>query len=969
LNVNNNIGNLRAQSALAFSHTRLQASLERLSTGIRVNRAEDDASGLVLRDRFQAQRAGLEEAVRNIQTASGMVQVAEEGLNRITDALQQVRQLAVRASDDNLTDKDRSDIQEQVKSLLNEINDRAEKTRYNGHRLLDGSISGAVEEKRSLVEVKTNAFLRDGSRLFDIGLAHATGTTTFGAVCQGSYEIRLVYSDTRRQDPTPTSHARYGDFGDATGILDDDAPLFQQVDVDATYMDRTGTTHTVTVRLEKTGEGGPCADTWTYTVDPSETQIPAFAGGGSSIRSGGTGDIVFNGGIVSSGGTPALVINDGTAPGQQIELDFTSLRVVTGEPHEGNEFSFTFAGKSAVSADGRYVVYYSGADNLVRNDTNGMMDIFVRDTASGATKRLSLSSSGVEGNDQSLLPAVSSDGRYVVFSSLANNLVADDTNGVMDVFLRDTVTNTTTRLSVSSSGGEGDGGSDSPNISGDGRYVVFSSTADNLVADDTNGASDIFMRDTLTGTTSRLSVDSADAQANGASYYAAVSADGRYVVYHSDADNLVANDTNGASDVFMRDTLAGTTTRLSVDSTGIEGNSYSYEPTISADGRYVAYSSYADNLDLVTPDLNFSSDVFLHDNVTGATTRLSLDSTGVEGDYGSYGAVISADGTKAAFFSDADNLDLVTPDTNFSADVFTHDLATGTTERLSLDSSGIEGNNYSDMPSVSSDGRYVVFESAADNLVPDDTNGTWDVFVRDTATGTTTRLSVSTNPPFVGSSADGAPFGSGPPQVDAVVYWTDGGSAPSLIRTLYNVSGGAVGFETGGARITVNTVSQYDMGLAGYAKALTYVSATAQDSALQFQTGSDEGEVFRTGIEKMTVEWLFRSDHYQGEDILDSISLASSLQAQDLIGQIDDALRIVGRANLKVGAFRNEFDRTLEAQRANHTQITSGFALINDADMAMEATHQSRRTILLQSATAMIAQANTSSQYVLQLLR
>jgi len=243
-----------------------------------------------------------------------------------------------------------------------------------------------------------------------------------------------------------------------------------------------------------------------------------------------------------------------------------------------------------------------------------------------------------------------------------------------------------------------------------------------------------------------------------------------------------------------------------------------------------------------------------------------------------------------------------------------------------------------------------------------------------------TNLKMAKGSDLRASATDGGP-GTGDPQVDAVIYWTDGGKGPSIVSTLQGVSQEAKKYEAGGIILTVNTVTRHDVGLVAYTKALTYVSATTQDNALQFQTGSDEGEVFRVGIQKMSVEALFRRDHYTGDEdkyekLPDydaaaggSISVATTLQAQDLIGQIDDALRTVGRANVKVGAFKNEFDRTLDQQRSNHTQIANAYANINDADMAMEATNQSKRMILIQSSTAMVAQANTTSQYVLQLMR
>jgi Tol biopolymer transport system component/cold shock CspA family protein len=339
----------------------------------------------------------------------------------------------------------------------------------------------------------------------------------------------------------------------------------------------------------------------------------------------------------------------------------------------------------SISADGRYVAFDSDATNLVADDTNAKTDVFVHDRQTGVTERVSVGYLG-EGNLGSLAPSISADGRYVAFESDATNLVSGDTNGVTDVFVHDRQTGATERVSVSSTGTQGDQPSYDAALSGNGRYVAFQSSATNLVADDTNAKTDVFVRDRQTGTTTRVSVDSAGAQANGTSCFRgleaircpAISADGRYVAFYSLASNLVPADTNGAQDVFVHDLQTRATTRASVDSAGYEGNDWSMQPAISSDGRYVAFDSLASNL--VAGDTNTARDVFLHDRHTGATLRVSVSSASGEGDHGSLQAAISADGRYVAFSSFASNL--VPGDTNNFCgpgrdencpDVFVHD--------------------------------------------------------------------------------------------------------------------------------------------------------------------------------------------------------------------------------------------------------------------------------------------------------
>jgi Tol biopolymer transport system component len=402
---------------------------------------------------------------------------------------------------------------------------------------------------------------------------------------------------------------------------------------------------------------------------------------------------------------------------------------------QGNDNS----SKPSISADGRYVTFDSDATNLVAGDTNGMTDIFVRDRNSGTTTLVSKNSAGVEGNLVSDVPSISADGRYVAFESAATNLVSGDVNGHDDIFVRDRQTGTTTRVSKSSAGVEGDGVSYNPSISADGRYVAFESDATNLVSGDTNAVSDIFVRDRQTGTTTRVSRDSAGVQGDLGSHWASISADGRYVTFMSDANNLVSGDTNGVQDIFVRDRQTGTTTRISRSSAGVEGDDNSWKPSISADGWYVTFDSDATNL--VAGDTNAVSDVFVRDRSTGTTYLVSRDSVGVEGNDNSMAPSISSDGRYVAFESIATSL--VAGDTNAVSDVFVRGRETGTTTRVSRDSAGVEGNAESQYNSISSDGRYVAFMSDATNLVTGDTNGYKDIFVRDRQTGTTTLVSKS----------------------------------------------------------------------------------------------------------------------------------------------------------------------------------------------------------------------------------
>jgi Tol biopolymer transport system component len=264
-----------------------------------------------------------------------------------------------------------------------------------------------------------------------------------------------------------------------------------------------------------------------------------------------------------------------------------------------------------VSSDGRYIAFDSLASNLISGDTNSYQDVFVYDRQTGITERISIASDGTQANHASRYPSISGDGRYVAFASEASNLVSGDTNGYQDIFIHDRQTGTTERVSVASNGTQANQGSFSPAISDDGRFIAFSSSASNLVSNDYNGFQDVYIHDRQTGTTEQVSVAYDGTQTNNSSGEPSISGDGRYVAFPSYASNLVSGDTNSYQDVFVYDCQTGTTERVSVASDGTQANATSDTSTVSNDGRYVAFGSNASNL--VTDDTNGYEDIFFVD--------------------------------------------------------------------------------------------------------------------------------------------------------------------------------------------------------------------------------------------------------------------------------------------------------------------------------------------------------------------
>lgn len=386
-----------------------------------------------------------------------------------------------------------------------------------------------------------------------------------------------------------------------------------------------------------------------------------------------------------------------------------------------------------ISADGRFVAFQSDAPNLVPDDTNGTYDVFVHDRRTRATQRVSVSSAGAQAvGGESGNAAISADGRFVAFWSGAANLVAADTNNAQDVFIRDRQSNTTVRASVTSSGAQTSGGCGPPSIGGDGRFVAFTCFGNDLVSGDTNGAPDVFVRDTREGTTVRASLGQGGAEGNARSEAPSISEDGRLVAFQSDATNLVPGDGNGATDVFVRDLQGRTTTRASVSSSGGETNTgaRSLAAALSADGRYVAFESDADNL--VAGDINWERDIFVRNLGNGQTARVSVESSGREFSvpFTTATPAISADGRFVAFERRHEL-------NGAPVQIYVKDTQTGALIVSSVDQDGQsredqKATRSTPGPAISGTGRFVAFQWGEDSLAPGDTNGAPDVFLRDT---------------------------------------------------------------------------------------------------------------------------------------------------------------------------------------------------------------------------------------------
>lgn len=384
---------------------------------------------------------------------------------------------------------------------------------------------------------------------------------------------------------------------------------------------------------------------------------------------------------------------------------------------------------SSVSFDGRYVVFSSVATNLVSGDANDASDVFLRDNDTKETVRISRGRNGAEANGASSRAVISADGRFVAFASAATNLVQGDGNGKTDIFVFDRRTETTERVSVASEGGEANGTSDAPSISADGQRIAFQSYATNLFPDDANNARDVLLRDRAAGTTTLVSKNSDGEPGDGSSAFSAISADGRFVAFWTTSSNIGKHRHSfGGSNIVRHDSVERTTVCVTT-LLGSCQDTLAFLPSsaINADGRYVVFQDFIDGNTGTSEPLVVGN--IVRDMETGDQTIVSRPPSGDFATYDSYAPAISADGRFVAFASGASNL--VKGDTNKKLDVFVTDRLTGAVTRASLGGKSRQATANSAFTAISGDARFVTFSSEAAELVDDDTNAILDVFMRD----------------------------------------------------------------------------------------------------------------------------------------------------------------------------------------------------------------------------------------------
>ncbi|WOH39431.1 thrombospondin type 3 repeat-containing protein [Thalassotalea fonticola] len=394
---------------------------------------------------------------------------------------------------------------------------------------------------------------------------------------------------------------------------------------------------------------------------------------------------------------------------------------------QGNFDSGFFFQGNAVSSDGRYVAFHSEANNLDTADTDDVRDIYVYDRQSDTVALVSKNTAGVTGNGNSHQPSMSDDGRYVAFRSHSTNLNAADTDTLPDIYVYDRQSDTLALISKNTAGVKGNGWSTFPSISGDGRYVAFRSHSTNLDAADTDTWADIYLYDRQDDVMELVSKNAAGVKGNGYSYTPSVSGDGGYVTFSSRSTNLDAADTDTREDIYVYDRQDDVLELVSKSTAGVKGNYDSNKPSISANGRYVAFSSFATNLDATDTVIGY--DIYVYDRQDDVLELMSKSTAGVVGNSASNRPSISGDGRYVAFYSLADNLDAADIDTR--QDIYAYDRQSDTVTLVSKNTAGVKGNDISYYPAISDDGSVVVFSSLSSNLVDNDTNEHYDVFVRD----------------------------------------------------------------------------------------------------------------------------------------------------------------------------------------------------------------------------------------------
>ena len=426
----------------------------------------------------------------------------------------------------------------------------------------------------------------------------------------------------------------------------------------------------------------------------------------------------------------------------------TTTPLVLGPNGTALDFGTLASSSPSFSADGRLVVFASYSNHVVPGLTNLFTgpQIFLLDTVTGVTRLVSATATGVPCNSGCDDATISADGSTIAFASDATDLASQPTTSWRNIHVYDVATGTLSLASVAANGNLPDNDSHHPVLSGNGRQVVFTSRAGNLVLGDNNGIEDVFLRDLVLGSTEWISAPRFGGS-TGQSFGGSISADGRFVAFLSDASTLVPNDPPFTSDIFLLDRAIGTLRVASTTPSGTRSTGFPQLPRLSLDGQWLVFQS--DATDLVPGDTNGAVDVFAH-SITGQVTfRISQTPQGAApagaSDYG----FPSADGRFIAYRSAAS--DIVAGDVNAKADVFLYDMLSGRTELVSVSTTGVQGNQSCDFPQLDPTGRKVMFQTRSTTLAGPVTPNTSNLLVRDRGCVVTRYCSAS--PSSAGCSA------------------------------------------------------------------------------------------------------------------------------------------------------------------------------------------------------------------------
>jgi Tol biopolymer transport system component len=404
----------------------------------------------------------------------------------------------------------------------------------------------------------------------------------------------------------------------------------------------------------------------------------------------------------------------------------------TGVPmRAGGGMALTASRSQLISRDGGFAAFASCGTNLVPHVTDGKWHIFLRDLKRGTTEVIDLSSTGKMATAECGELSLSSDGRFVVFTSQAANLAPGESNGRYGLFLRDRKLAITERVNLSAAGGPGDGHPRTPRVSDDGRFVAFDYYA--------NNTGDVYLRDRQKQTTERISLDQTGKEIRKPNLrwtlLDAMSPDGRFLLYSSHF--IVPAGAKGECATYLRGRTKGVTRFLGEDL---------LEADITPDGRLLLWARTDKPYSPASPRTSARTSLWTQDLATGARECVSVNNAGESANGWCGNASLSADGRFVVFQSEASNLVPGVLGSGDNPQVYLRDRRTGKTELINVNLSGKPGNGPSAMPSISADGRFVCFGSLASDLVPGDTNGAFDAFVRDRLLGVTTRVNVSSAP-------------------------------------------------------------------------------------------------------------------------------------------------------------------------------------------------------------------------------